>query len=120
MEGAAVHKAPWLGDRDRAPLSVQLEQAERSLLVRASGEIDVSNAKLLKEKPRGALLAHDSRIVLDLSNIVRIDSTGLRTLLWVADRSSQDGNRVRIRVGSSAVQRIVEQTGVAKALPLTA
>ena len=115
-----MYKAPWLSDRDKAPLTVRMEHEDRSLLVRASGEIDVSNAKLLQEALRAALLTHGSRIVLDLSNIVRIDSTGLRTLLWVADRSSQEGNRLRIRVGSAAVRRIVEQTGVARALPLTA
>jgi anti-anti-sigma factor len=115
-----VHKAPWLSDRDRAPLSVEIEHSERSLLVRASGEIDVSNAKLLQETLRGALLAHGSRIVLDLSNIIRIDSTGLRTLLWAAERSSQEGNRLRIRIGSPAVRRVVDQTGIARALPLTA
>jgi anti-anti-sigma factor len=115
-----VYKAPWLSDRDKAPLSVQLEQEERSLLVRASGEIDVSNAELLQEALRAALLAHGSRIILDLSNVIRIDSTGIRTLLWVADRSSEEGNRLRIRIGSAAVRRIVEQTGVARALPLTA
>jgi anti-anti-sigma factor len=115
-----VFQAHWLADRDRAPLSVQLEQAERSLLVRASGEIDISNANLLQETLRGALLAHGSRIVLDLSNVVRIDSTGLRTLLWVADQSSQEGNRLRIRIGSAAVRKMVDQTGMAQALPLTA
>ena len=115
-----MYKAPWLSDRYRAPLSVRIEQEERSLVVQASGEIDISNAKLLQEALRGALLAHGSRIVLDLSNIIRIDSTGLRTLLWVADRSSQEGDRVRIRIGSPAVRRIVEQTGLARALPLTA
>jgi|GraSoiStandDraft_4_1057263.scaffolds.fasta_scaffold3864600_1 hypothetical protein len=54
--------------------------------------------------------------VLDLTEVILIDRGGLRALILAALLSREDRDRLRIRVGSGAVQRI-EATGVAS-LPL--
>jgi anti-anti-sigma factor len=100
------------------PLTVEIEQEGHSFKVRAGGELDFSNAKLLQGALRRALDSEYPRIILDLQKVIRIDSTGLRVLLWGAQGGRE---RLRIRLGSSpAVRRLVEQTGVGPALPLTA
>jgi anti-anti-sigma factor len=98
---------------------VGVEQEGRSFVVRASGVVDYSNAKLLQEALRRALDFPSSRILLDLRQVARIDLTGLRVLLWGTERSRDHRNRFRIRVESPAVRRMVEQTGLDRALPLT-
>jgi anti-sigma B factor antagonist len=61
-----------------------------------------------------------SPVVLDLGEVDFIDSTGLRVLLWGAERSRQNGNRLRMRNESAAVRRVIEVSGVESLLPLTA
>src|SRR4051794_15752489 len=108
----------WRSPRHRS-LTIEVEQEGGTFEDRASGELDVSNSKLLQEALGRALDSAYARIVLDLEHVDRIDSTGLGILLWGAKRS-RESDRLRIRLRSSAaVRRMVERTGVDRALPLT-
>ena len=94
-------------------------------MVRASGELDLASAKMLEEELRRTMAvrritASDaSPIVLDLGKVDFIDSAGLGVLLWAAEHSREDRNRLRIREGSAAVRKIFEVKGVQGMLPLT-
>jgi anti-anti-sigma factor len=109
----------WTSDRRGSSLTVGVEQAEGSFVIRAAGEVDFTNAKLLQAALRRALDAPSSRITLDLQDVAFIDSMGLRVLLWGAGRSRECRTRLRIRLGSPAVRRVLERTGLDRALPLT-
>jgi anti-sigma B factor antagonist len=112
--------ATSLSVRKEGPLNVRIDQDGHSLSVRASGEVDISNAKFLEEELRRVLVCDAPLIILELDKVDFIDSTGLRVLLWCAGHSRENGNRVRMRLGSDAVRRMVELTGVESALPQTA
>ena len=112
--------ATSLSAREKGGLSIRIDQDGHSLSVRASGEIDIANSKFLEEELRRVFVCDAPLIVLDLDSVDFIDSTGLRVLLWGATRSRENGNRLRIRLGSRAVRRMVELSGLGPALPLTA
>jgi len=105
--------------RQEGLLTVRVDQEGDSLLVRASGEIDIASAKMLEEELRRALSCDASPIALDLAEVSFIDSTGLRVLLWAAERSRENGNHLRMRNGSAAVRRAIQVTGVERSLPVT-
>jgi len=56
------------------------------------------------------------RIVLDLSNLDFIDSSGIRLILAADARSRMDGDRLRLVRGRQSVHRVFELTGVAERL----
>ena len=101
-------------------LSVGIDQEDGSLVLRASGEIDIATAKTLREELLRAFSSDTVPLVLDLTAVSFIDSAGLRLLLWAAGRSPEDGDRLRIVCGSGAVRRMIEMTGLERSLPLAA
>jgi anti-anti-sigma factor len=82
-----------------------------------TGELDLASAPAL-EQILPELCADGAReIVLDLSDLVFIDSTGLRTILTgmaVCEKHLCDFSLVP---GTSAVQRVFELTGLGEKLP---
>jgi len=90
-----------------------------ALAVHAVGELDISSAPALEHSMLHALESGAPSVVLDLTEVTFIDSMGLRTLLWAAKHSGENGDSLRIRMGS-AVRRMIEMTGVERLLPLIA
>jgi anti-anti-sigma factor len=80
------------------------------------GELDLANAETVKEE-LSAALAGEGSVVVDLTALEFIDSTGI-ALLITALRSEGAGERMRfIPSRSAAVRRVLEVTGVDEQLP---
>ena len=104
---------------DRAgPLTIDLDRDGDALTVRAKGELDIATTAPLEKALRDAFEGDAASIVLDVAELRFIDSMGLRTLLWAADHSRENGSRLSIRCGSGAVHRLIELTGIERSLPL--
>ena len=56
-------------------------------------------------------------IVVDLSGLTFMDSTGVRLLVNAGSRSRAAARRLRLQRGPVAVQRVLELSGVATLLP---
>jgi anti-sigma B factor antagonist len=83
-----------------------------------TGDLDMATAPLLDA--RLAELRRDFRqLILDLSRLDFIDSTGLRLLLRYDAEARQDGFNLRLIPGPPAVQRVFELTGTLRLLPFT-
>jgi anti-sigma B factor antagonist len=109
-----------LSVRHQGLLTLLIERDGDALVLRAVGEIDIATAKALDEELRRALSCDASPIVLDLGKVEFLDSIGLQVLLLGAERSRQNGNRLRIRNESAAVRKVIAVSGVEPALPLGA
>jgi anti-sigma B factor antagonist len=87
-------------------------------VIRLAGELDLSNTSLLEQALETAVRSDVQRIILELSGLEFIDSSGLRTLVVAARESGADSGRLRIRRGTSAaVTRVLGLTGLDRALP---
>ena len=85
--------------------------------IRVKGELDLANAKDLEHELRRVEGTDAQSIVLDLSGLQFIDSTGVRVLLQAHARSRADSNRLALLRGPKAVQRVFELTGILRQLP---
>jgi anti-anti-sigma factor len=85
-------------------------------LVRLSGELDLSGVERLEGELER--LSDESHLVLDLTRLSFIDSSGLRALLAAWGRSQQDGHSLTIVRGPDDVHRIFELTGMDAVLPI--
>jgi len=89
-----------------------------TVVVRLEGELDLAEAENLEDELAEAERSDAVRIVLDLSELRFIDSTGIALLVAATQRSSRDSDRLRLkRADSRQVERILMVTGIADRLP---
>jgi anti-anti-sigma factor len=101
-------------------LSIVSELREDAHYVAPSGELDIATVELLERALLEVERADSARIVLDLSGLSFIDSTGLRLLLDVNERCGGTADRLRVIAGSPAVERLLDIVGLRERLPLIA
>ena len=92
-----------------APFDTELERHGETIVVVASGEIDVSSVDRLHTQLR-SLLSRSSRVVLDLRQVDFIDATGLHCILDVNRASRDAGVEFLLIPGPEQVQRLFHVT----------
>jgi anti-anti-sigma factor len=84
--------------------------------VSIAGELDLASADRLERELQRVEATDALTIILDLSGLTFIDSTGLRVILRAHARSRADSNRLALLRGPTAVQRLFELCGVLELL----
>jgi anti-anti-sigma factor len=95
---------------------VGVEDEAGETILRPSGELDIGTARKLESALAEGRKAGD-RVVLDLSRLEFIDSTGLRVIVHAAEAAQRERWELRLRQGPPAVRRVFELSGVIGALP---
>ncbi|HEX5926320.1 MAG TPA: STAS domain-containing protein [Baekduia sp.] len=96
---------------------VSVEHSGTTAIVRLAGELDLATAPELTEVLHG-LESSCERVILDLSGLEFIDSTGLRLAVAEHGRASADGFEFVIAGAAGAVLKILRLTGLDVTLPL--
>jgi anti-sigma B factor antagonist len=91
---------------------VTAEPLEDAIIVRATGEIDMSTVDVLRRELDTAR-AQAPTALLDLSAVTFIDSTGLQLLLEASHRSAVSDWGFFVVRPSRAVRRLIEVSGTA-------
>jgi anti-sigma B factor antagonist len=86
-------------------------------VIAVSGELDLANGNELQRELLRVEATDARSIVVDLSGLQFMDSTGIRVLLSADARSRADSDRLTLLRGPAAVQRVLEITGVVDLLP---
>ncbi len=76
-----------------------------------AGEIDASTAPALDDALR-TLPTGNGTVVVDVSDVTFIDSSGLRVLISLASRADDTGRSVILKQPSPTVTRLLEITGL--------
>jgi anti-sigma B factor antagonist len=112
--------APGAGARasySRFACSVRMDADVAVLAPR--GELDLAGAVTFDAAVKEVVARGTARVVVDLSELTFMDSSGMRAVLRLHAQLS-DGCRLELLPGSPAVQRIFELTGMSEALPFRA
>ena len=86
-------------------LTVRVEQDGEALVVRAFGELNISNAKTLEAEVRRGIGGDASGVILDLSGVRFIELAALRGLLLMAKQSLRNGGRLRLLRATTPEER---------------
>src|SRR4051812_47527905 len=100
-------------------LTLTTSQEQEAVHIALEGELDLSSALLFDEELRR--IEDDApadTVVLDLSTLKFMDSTGLRLILSAHQRARRAGRHLRIIPGGDAIRRIFRLTGVWKRLDI--
>lgn len=82
------------------------------------GELDMSTAEVLSERVEQQLSDRPAALRLDLRGLTFMDSSGLRLLIVLYDRSRQDSWQLRlVSPSSDAATMVLRATGADTALP---
>jgi anti-sigma B factor antagonist len=96
---------------------VSVERVAETAIVHVSGELDIATAPMLRDVLEGLDGACD-RVILDLSALTFMDSTGIRLAVTEHQRAAADGFHFVIAGAEGNVMRILRLTGVDVVLPL--
>ena len=91
-------------------LSMVLQDDGRTRVLQLVGELDISSAPALRERLMG-LLAEDGDIIVDLSTLSFMDSSGISVLIVAHKRSLQQGRKLTLRSPGGAVAKVLEVSG---------
>jgi anti-sigma B factor antagonist len=95
------------------PLTISVERAGAEATLTLAGELDPHTAPMLADQIDAVRAEGATTIVLVLSDLTFIDSSGLRVVIG-ADRSLADaGGRLVLRSPSETVRRLLDITGLA-------
>jgi stage II sporulation protein AA (anti-sigma F factor antagonist) len=103
---------PDLGDELAQPggLVVRGLRDSGAFMLSLYGELDMATSRLLERKLMMAESAGSGKLILDLSGLQFLDSSGLFTLLQAERRWREEGREVSLLRGPRAVQRVFELT----------
>jgi anti-sigma B factor antagonist len=100
-----------------APFEVRSELQAGACRLTVIGELDIATTPQLEEAAR-ATIARDVRdLTIDLRKLSFMDSSGLRLLVILNERASNEGWRLRLLKPAGPVLTILALTGADKNLP---
>jgi anti-sigma B factor antagonist len=88
-------------------------------VVEISGEIDVDSATAIGPVLDEALRQSDAEVVIDLTRVTFMDSSGIGMLISAKERADEAGVEIVLRSPSQPVRRVLELGGVADWFGLT-
>ena len=100
------------------PLSIRSERTGDTFTVAPVGELDIATAAQLERELAPVGASDAATIVLDLSGLTFIDSTGLRIVLDFTEFCGGLNGRLRVIAGTPAVDRLLDIVGLRERLPL--
>jgi anti-sigma B factor antagonist len=99
-------------------LSLETREEGDQVRIALSGELDLSSALTFDEEVRRAEAREPKTLVIDLSGLRFLDSTGLRLIMSAQARARKRGMRLAIVEGGDAVKRIFRLAGVNRRLDI--
>jgi anti-sigma B factor antagonist len=82
------------------------------------GELDLSTVAKVQEELRRVEASSPATLVVDLSKLTFLDSTGLRCIVTADERARAEGRRIVIVRGPDAVQRVFAITRLEERLEM--
>lgn len=98
--------------------SVAVTRDGETLTIATAGELDLESVDRYREVIEDAERSDATRIVIDLSELRYIDSSGLAAVLVAGRRSDLDGHRLFVKAGDGEVRRLLELTALDQTLNL--
>ena len=97
-------------------LSLETFHGQGSVRIALEGELDYSSALILDDELRRAESGRHDVLVLDLSELRFMDSTGLGIIASAYRRMRRTGQRLIVASPTTGVKRILELTGMLQRL----
>jgi anti-sigma B factor antagonist len=97
-------------------LHLAVEDHDDHVLVRAQGELDLSSAGRVTAAVKEAFAHGRGSVLVDLSGVTFVDSTGLTALVRIHREAEARGTYVAVVAPSRSVRRVLDLLGLGDVL----
>ena len=97
-------------EHQESPLRLAVTSNDREVLIELAGELDVATAPELWAAIDAALAKGHQRLVLDLSGLAFVDSTGLGVFVRAGKELRANGGALTLRQPGERVAKLLEIT----------
>lgn len=94
------------------PLAIRVAQNGAECVAYLDGELDVSTSEQLRAQLLGLIDDGCRSMVIDMSQLVLIDSTGLGVLVGVLKRALQHGGEMTLKAPARSARKVFDITGL--------
>ena len=105
---------------DALSVEITSEQGGDAMLYRLRGSLDLETAPSLRAVLVEAADAGKHQIIVDLSQVEFLDSTGLGALIGAHRRALQNAGQLRLIVQHGMIERLLTITGLMHVFPVYA
>jgi anti-sigma B factor antagonist len=107
------------GAPQEVPFGLQILASEHGTTstIELRGEWDIAQRQPTRDAVNAALQRRPECLVIDLTQVSFIDSTGISVIVNTSERCAGQSTRLVIIPGPRAVQRVFELCGLTKILP---
>jgi len=99
-------------------LEVRTEDRNGFVHVALVGELDLSTVAKVQDELRRVEADSPATVVVDLSKLTFLDSTGLRCIVTADERAREEGRRMVVVRGPESVQRVFSITRLEERLEM--
>ena len=100
-------------------MKTQIEYSNKTLYVRLKGDIDHHTAKYIREDIDRELYKYQPQtVIIDLSSVEFIDSSGLGLILGRYTKVNMLGGIIKVANPSEKIEEILLMAGVDKLIPI--
>jgi anti-sigma B factor antagonist len=100
------------------PLDAEVSSTPYGAVVVIAGELDIATVPRVREAFASEALTHSGAVVVDLTEVSFMDSTGLSALLDFESELGARRRRLAIVCPEGAARLVLDVAGVAERLPL--
>jgi anti-sigma B factor antagonist len=100
-----------MGEVSKPVLRIDHERSADQHLIRLVGEMDLANVDHARQVLNAAIEGDDAAVIVDMSELEFIDSTGISMLLQAQTASRRDSDRLAFRGVRPEVARTLKLTG---------
>lgn len=95
-------------------LGYKITQDANDVIMALNGELDVFTAPEAKDKMIDILKKGNINLVLDLTEVEFVDSTGLGVFISAFKHANTTGSRLALKNPSDRIKKLLDLTGISK------
>jgi anti-sigma B factor antagonist len=99
-------------------LEIRKEEREQAFVLVLKGEVDVYTAPKLKEELLPLVEKESHEVIIDLSNVEYMDSTGLGVIIGALKTSKTKQGQFKLRNATARLNRLFKITGLAEVMDI--
>ncbi len=103
---------------DELTIDIKSEHQGEALIYSLRGSLDLATAPSVRAALIGAASEGNHEIIVDLTKLEFLDSTGLGALIGAHRRALENGGKVRLVVGEGQIYRLLNITGLIRVFPV--
>ncbi|KEF38828.1 anti-anti-sigma factor [Schinkia azotoformans MEV2011] len=99
-------------------LKIDIEESLNSRVVKLAGEVDVYTAPMLRDAIIPLTVKKDSNLIVDMTEVGYMDSTGLGVFIGAFKSSHQHMNSLKLIGVTEKIERLFQITGLSEIIDI--